>query len=260
MITDKEVKLNTSEKLIDDIFPHYTQDNILDKEVALTIQNEILELSDDMWDRYDNPFEQKFTLRDKNNLPQKCNELFTYLTSEEWLEKLSKFTGYKLINDPTKNFWGVHKYRDGDYLDIHTDAGMHPQTKQKKQITLGIYLSKDWKYSNAGHLQLWSGDNASNNNAKIYECKKTILPLFNRLVLFSCNDYSWHGNPEAVKCKNGEVRIFLTISYLSENYGDLNKKVKAFFVPRPNDPYDEKKDKLRMLRCDPLRYKEVYRI
>jgi len=168
--------------------------------------------------------------------------------------------GYKIMNDTTKNWWGIHKYDDGDYLDIHVDAGLHPKTKQKKQLTLGIYLSKDWAEENGGHLEMWEGENASIKNAKIIGCKYKVLPMLNTLVLFECNDYAWHGNPHPVNCKNGEKRIYVTVSYVSEIYDDLNKRQKAFFVKRPEDPEDEEKDKIRMMRCDPEKYKEVYRV
>ena len=35
---------------------------------------------------------------------------------------------------------------------------------------------------------------------------------------------------------------------------------KAFFVKRPEDPQDSEKDKLRLLRADTEKYKEVYRV
>jgi hypothetical protein len=34
----------------------------------------------------------------------------------------------------------------------------------------------------------------------------------------------------------------------------------AFFIARPGDPVDEEKDRLRLLRADPERYKEVYKL
>jgi hypothetical protein len=36
--------------------------------------------------------------------------------------------------------------------------------------------------------------------------------------------------------------------------------MKAFFIARPSDPVDKEKDKLRLLRADPEKYKEIYRI
>ena len=241
-------------------FPHIIFDNILNDDIAHEIQKEILDISDDKFDRYDNPFEQKWTLRDKNNLPKKCTELFEYLVSEECLLKLSELVGIKLLNDSTKNFWGIHKYNHGDKLDIHVDAGIHPISKLKKELTLGIYLSKNWKEEYGGCLEIWEGENSKNNDAKLIECKNKIVPQFNRMVIFSCTDDAWHGNPDPVKCDKDSQRIFLTMSYLSERIEFENKRQKAYFVKLPNELEDEEKDKLRILRADSEKYKEVYRI
>lgn len=253
-------EIRITQKLTNDPFPHLYQDNILDIEFAKVLREEILNVPSGDWDRYNNPFEQKYTLRDKYNFPFHCSYLFKYLTSDGFVKMLSEIVGIKLINDPTRNFWGVHKYDDGDYLDIHVDAGLHPTTKQRKQVTLGIYLSSDnWSDDNQGCLEMWSGENSQHNTAKIFKCQNRILPVFNRLVLFVNNDYSWHGNPTRINCKNGEKRIFVTLSYLSDKKFD-NERVKAFFVPRPEDEHDEEKEKLRLLRCDPIRYKEIYSV
>jgi len=242
-----------------DPFTYFTKKNILPENIALKAREEILNIPDDAWDRYDNPFENKYTLRDKNNLSKTVNEIFKYLTSDKFLEELSHIYNIKLYNDPTKNWWGVHKYNDGDKLDIHVDAGLHPVSKQKKQVTLGIYLSKNWKEENGGHLEIWKGENSFNNDAKLIECREKVLPAFNTLLSFENDDYSWHGNPHPVNCKNGEKRIFLTLSYVSEKYDDLNKREKAFFVKHPDEPFNEEKDKMRLLRADATKCKEVYR-
>ena len=240
-------------------YPHMYQDDILDEKVALQIQQEILDLPDSDFDRYDNPFEQKFTLRDKEKYPPQLKLLMNYLTSEDFVKKLSIFVGYELITDPTKNFWGVHKYRQSDYLDIHVDAGRHPKTQQKKQVTLGLYLSKNWDPSYGCELEIWEGDNCMKDNAKIYKCINKIEPKFNRLIIFTCNDYSWHGNPDPQKDLGNAFRIFVTLSYLSNNQDDTNIRQKAFFIARPLDEPNEEKDKLRLLRADPTQYKNIYR-
>ena len=241
-------------------YPHMYQDSILDTDFAKKLQKEILEIPDEAWDRYENPFESKFTLRDKYAFPKYLNSLFDELQTDEFIGNLSKIVGQKLILDPTRNFWGVHKYNNGDKLDIHVDAGLHPTTKQKKQITVGIYLSANWQPEYGCELEIWSGDNAVANDAKIYEKVASIAPIFNRMIMFTCNDYAWHGNPEPARCPEDSKRIFITISYLSENYEDKNKRQKAYFVARPTDPKDEEKDRLRLLRVDPEKYKEVYRV
>lgn len=240
-------------------FPHVVIDNFLDPIFAATLQDEILTYPDSKWDRYDNPFEQKFTFNKKNEFGENVQKLFDLFESNEFIKELSCLFQKTLYKDEYKHYWGIHKYNDKDYLDIHVDAGIHPKSKQKKQVTLGLYLSKNWKEENNGHLQLWKGTNACKNNARIISCEKSILPIFNRLVLFECNDFSWHGNPVAVSCKSDEKRIFVTMSYMSEEKSDLNKRQRAFFVPRPTDKYNKKKEELRFLRSDPKKYAQVYR-
>jgi len=149
-------------------FPYMKIENVLSPTFAKKLQEEILQIPDEAWDRYENPLEHKYTLRDKNSMPVYCNKIFEKLTSQEMLDYLSSVTGTEILNDSTKNWWGIHKYDHGDNLDIHVDAGIHPKTQQKKQVTVGIYLSKDWKEENGGHLEMWEGENASNNEAKIF--------------------------------------------------------------------------------------------
>jgi Rps23 Pro-64 3,4-dihydroxylase Tpa1-like proline 4-hydroxylase/SAM-dependent methyltransferase len=241
-------------------YPYGAQDNFLGEDFAKSLQREILDIKKEDWDRYDNPFEQKYTLRDKYNFPPFLVKLFDELTGENFVNQLSEVVGHKLILDSTRNFWGVHIYEPGDKLDIHVDAGYHPTLKLKKQTTLGIYLSYEWKEEYGCALEIWRGDNCAKDDAKIHEKIDSISPIFNRLILFNCNDYAWHGNPEPSRGSPESRRIFITISYLSENFSDDNKKVKAFFVPRPNDPEDKEKDRLRFLRADPEKYKEIYRL
>lgn len=240
-------------------YPYGKHDNFLNTDFAIDLQNEILNIPSESWDRYNNPFEQKYTLRDKYNFPPFLKQLFDELTSEIFVSKLSTLVGYDLKLDETRNFWGVHTYGPGDKLDIHIDAGLHPTQGLKKQITLGIYLSYEWQEEYGCNLEIWNGVNASRNDAKLIEKVDSIAPMFNRLILFECNDYSWHGNPEPANCPPESKRIFVTLSYLSENFKDKNKRMKAFFVARPGDPIDEEKDKLRLLRADSEKYKFVYK-
>lgn len=241
-------------------FPHVSVDDFLEDDFALKIQNEILSIEDNAWDRYNNPFEQKYTLRDKYNFPINCKKLFDILTSDAFVNKLSSIVGTQLINDPDRNWWGIHKYSNGDYLDIHSDAGNHPKTGQKKHVTLGIYLSKNWGKENAGQLEIWDGESVVNNDAKIHTKITSFVPLFNKLVLFNNTNNAWHGNPDPVKCSKDSTRIFVTLSYLSEMHRIPydNTRQKAFFIKRPQDPEDEEKNKIRLMRADEHKFNEIY--
>jgi Rps23 Pro-64 3,4-dihydroxylase Tpa1-like proline 4-hydroxylase len=205
---------------------------------------------------------KKFVLRDKFNLEPNCKKLFDYLNSNFFLKYLSEIVGIELIIDEDRNWHGIHKYNDGDFLDIHSDAGVHPVNNLKKHVTLGIYLSKNWKEENREHLEIWEGDDINKKDCKLTNCVSKILPKFNTLVMFNNTNNAWHGNPEPVIIKNNEKRIFLTISYLSKNFSDnySNKFKKAYFIPRPFDKWDDEKEKLKMLRCDPEKCKLVYNL
>ena len=236
-------------------------DNILEINYAKKIQEEIINSMRENWDRYENPFEKKYTWRDKNNLLPLSKSLFDALHTKKMIDFLSKFTGYNLIEDKSKNWWGIHTFEDGDKLDVHVDAGRHPQNNLKKIITLGIYLSYNWDAKCGGTIDFWNGDNSSNNDAKIIDKKISIEPLFNRCIIFENNDYSWHGAPEPCIRNKNQKRIFLTCSYLTDidDTFHKNNRKKAFFVKLPDEPDDPEKDKLRLLRADPIKYKEIYR-
>lgn len=51
-------------------FPYIFEDEFLDTDFAKKIQTEIMSIPEEAWDRYNNPFEQKYTLRDKYNSHQ----------------------------------------------------------------------------------------------------------------------------------------------------------------------------------------------
>jgi hypothetical protein len=241
-------------------FPYGIEDGVIEEKFAKDLQAEILAIPREAWDRYSNPFEDKFTLRDKYNFPPLLTAFFKELESDTMVETLSHICGHQLYLDPTRNFWGVHTYNSGDKLDIHVDAGLHPVTKQKKKLTLGFYLSYNWTKDCGCELEIWKGENAASNDAKLIEKITSIAPMFNRMILFTCNDYAWHGNPLPVHSSGDAKRIFVTISYLSNDLEDQNKRLKAYFIARPNDPEDPEKDRMRLLRADPDKYKEVYRM
>jgi Rps23 Pro-64 3,4-dihydroxylase Tpa1-like proline 4-hydroxylase len=249
-ITDKDKFLNANG------FPHIIYDNFLNNSRAKIINNEIMDLykSGDLFDRYNNPFEEKYTLRDKNLLPKNLQELFNDLNNnEEWLNYLKYISDTDIIIDTKKQYWGVHIFKAGDKLDIHVDAGIHPILNEKKFLTFGIYLSKDNIIN--GELELWSGDSSAENAPEIYECIKKIKPIFNRAVLFMNTDYSWHGAPTPFKNQEtDQYRIFVTCSYLKKRTlnerNDLkNTKTRAYFAKIKNDKENIIKDQLRQLRA-----------
>ena len=239
-------------------FPHYISTEALDIDYAKQLQEEILNMDIQLFDQMNNWFEQKYLLHDKTKIPTKCMEFFHYLQSDIFIKELSTLIDIPLLPDTDRHFWGIHKFKNGDRLDVHLDAGIYHKNKKKKVVTLGFYLSYNWDASkNKGYLELWEGDPCTEENYKLHNCAIKIPPNFNTMIIFINNDKAWHGSSDAVICSDNSERIFLTCSYLTElehvkNIPFMkNTLEKALFIQRPNDPFSLEKQKAIQLRVNP---------
>jgi|TARA_B110000971_G_scaffold90090_1_gene92659 Rps23 Pro-64 3,4-dihydroxylase Tpa1-like proline 4-hydroxylase len=198
--------------------------------------------------KYLNKNEIKYANNDYQNFPDSIKNFFEFLNSNMYLNFLQKLTSVKekLIVDPQLNGGGLHEIKKGGVLKIHTDFNKHPSLKLDRRINVLIYLNKDWKDQYGGHLELWDKD--------MLGCKKKILPTFNKMVIFSTNDFSNHGHPDPVICPLNQSRKSIALYYFSEGrpLEDLDKnhiKNRTYFKNRvgfENDT-DNQNDSLKNL-------------
>ena len=198
--------------------------------------------------KYLNKNEIKYANNDYQNFPDSIKNFFEFLNSNMYLNFLQKLTSVKekLIVDPQLNGGGLHEIKKGGVLKIHTDFNKHPSLKLDRRINVLIYLNKDWKDQYGGHLELWDKD--------MLGCKKKILPTFNKMVIFSTNDFSNHGHPDPVICPLNQSRKSIALYYFSEGrpLDDLDKnhiKNRTYFKNRvgfENDT-DNQNDSLKNL-------------
>lgn len=256
-------KISGDEYLTNKPFPHIVVDNALPFDIAKCCQEEILNLDDSYWKHLTSPFEDKMITQIGvgKKIPKTCAQLYNFLESETFCNKLSELCSFKVEVDETRLWSSIHKYKaSGGYLDIHCDAGVHPITNKTKTLTIGIYFSKNWRIENGGQLELWNGDSVMLPKPILYGNKpvKYVDPLFNRMVIFTNTDKAWHGNPNTIVNDNDDfARIFLTMSYVSNTTTLNNKRNKAFFVPRPFDVWNEEKRNMAILRADSAYYREL---
>jgi|TARA_B110001450_G_C17516346_1_gene438635 Rps23 Pro-64 3,4-dihydroxylase Tpa1-like proline 4-hydroxylase len=160
--------------------------------------------------KYNNKNEIKYANNKYDNFPDPIKNFIDFLNSKIYLNFLQKLTSIKeeLVADPQLNGGGLHEIKKGGVLKIHTDFNRHPLLDLDRRINVLIYLNKNWKDEYGGHLELW--------DKMMTKCEKKISPIFNRMVVFSTNDFSYHGHPEPVICPMGESRKSIALYYFSK--------------------------------------------
>jgi hypothetical protein len=123
----------------------------------------------------------------------------------EFLERLTGIEG--LVPDPHLAGGGLHQIEAGGFLHVHADFNVYERLRLDRRLNLLLYLNRDWREEYGGHLELWDRD--------MSRCAHRILPVFNRMVLFSTSDISFHGHPEPLCCPPGRTRKSLAVYYYS---------------------------------------------
>ena len=183
-------------------FPHIVIDGLIKKDYLESCASEFPDLSlmKDVLRHSGRTDEKLASPRGDSFQPPSIKALLAFLNSSEFLDFLQILSSISepLIPDPHFVGGGLHQIKTGGFLKVHADFAKHPDTKLDRRLNLLLYLNKNWDPSYGGSLELW--------NKKMEKCKKKILPEFNRMVIFSTNDFSYHGNPEKVKCPQNETR------------------------------------------------------
>ena len=192
-------------------FPNIVLENFFDndflKEVVKNFPNlEKINSSQ----KYINKNEVKFANNDYKNFPSSIKSLFDFMNSTAFLEFLQKITSIeeKLVADTELNGGGLHQIKSGGMLKIHTDFSKHPKSDLDRRVNVLIYLNKNWNQAYGGDLELW--------DRKMKICAKKIQPTFNKMVIFSTNDFSNHGHPEPIKCPKDVSRKSIALYYFSK--------------------------------------------
>jgi len=114
---------------------------------------------------------------------------YQYINSPSFLETMSGLTGIPdLIADKTLLGGGTHDNLDGQGLNVHVDFNIDERRMLHRRVNLLIYLNREWEEAWGGAIELHS-----NPQNPAVDQVASILPLFNRAVIFETNEYSWHG-------------------------------------------------------------------
>jgi 2OG-Fe(II) oxygenase superfamily len=94
----------------------------------------------------------------------------------------------------------------------------------ERRINVLIYLNKDWKSQYGGSLELW--DNAMTKS------EVSIVPLFNRCVIFNTTSNSNHGNPQPVNHPSNVPRRSIALYYYTATWDGTKSEHTTQFRPR----------------------------
>lgn len=198
-------------------FAHGVYDDVFNSEVLDKVIEEFEE-GEKEWLQFESKYEKKLQMNRDINLQPVTRALIHNLNSEPFLNFLEKLTGIKgLIPDPYLSGGGLHKIPRGGKLGVHVDFNEHATMNVYRRLNVLVYLNKDWQEEWGGHFELW--------DEKRLGPVKRVLPIFNRMAIFTTTSTSFHGHPEPLNCPEDRNRISLALYYYTANVrGDQAKK------------------------------------
>lgn len=213
------IKLNNINYL-NNPFPHCVIDNFLNIDIANKLHEDINSLNlKDANSKFINKkslYEyNKFGFNNIEDFPLSLKNIFSYLNSKEFIQKMENLTGISdlIYGDFKLEGAGVHIIKNHGFLNMHTDFNSynHPKYgKLDRRINLLIYMNKDWKSEYKGDLIMYNPDNIS--EVKRYQ------PIFNRCVIFNTTNKSIHGHPEPLCVDKEDIyRKSIAIYYYTKN-------------------------------------------
>ena len=199
-------------------FPHIVIDNFFNEDILNKIILDFPDNIEKIGEKFNNKAEFKLSLNDPEKLSEQTNNFINFLNSSIFINFLQEITSIKekLIPDPYLIGGGLHELKDRGFLNIHADFNKQPKMNLDRRLNILIYLNKNWNDKNGGQLELWDKD--------MKKCRQSIIPKFNRMVIFSTTSSSYHGIPIKVNCHQTQSRKSVALYYYTN--GRPNSEIK----------------------------------
>lgn len=174
------------------LFPHVAIDNFFNDAPAKALLNEFPAFEKGNYlNEYGLPG-LKSVNTDIRKVSPNFSKLWKYIGSQEFLSYVSTVTSIPdLLMDPTMFGGGCHENKNGQRLNTHIDFNYNREYRWHRRVNVLFYLNNDWDCAWGGCVTFetnpWCYANSNCNTVKQYEVK------FNRAVIFSTSEKSWHG-------------------------------------------------------------------
>ncbi len=224
-------------------FPHIVIDNFLPENLIEKVYNNFPS------EKLDNDvvFEMGYAgLHKRQVLPSDCNgflrDFFGFFNSNAIVTLLESLTTIpSLIPDPHFSGGGFHETSKGGKLGIHADFRVNDKLHINRRINMIIYLNKNWKEEYGGQLELW--------DKKMKSKVHSILPVFNRCVIFNTDADSFHGHPDPLTTPDNVTRKSIALYYYTASKRIYEDSVAhdTMYKSRPNEDGETKKHVRRLV-------------
>ena len=208
-------------------YPHVVIDDFFPEAIANSLLADFA-IAEDEWKHYYHYNERKKALTEYDRMPAQTRAVFDALQSPRALDAVGRLSGISgLISDPDLEGAGMHVVEPGGFLNVHTDFLTHTKRRSwSRHINILVYLNKDWQEEWSGNLELWDDD--------LTQCVRSIVPVFNRCVIFNTLEKSYHGHPHKLVCPPDRNRKSLLLYYYRDEGHELGLS-STDYQPLPAD-------------------------
>lgn len=209
-----------------DPFPHIVIDDFLPPRILEACLDQFPASSESAEEKFDRKQERLKESFHPDILPPIARNLFYSFNSRPFIRIVENITGIKgLIPDPYFLGAGFHRISQGGHLSMHADFNHHKPMNLERRVNVLVYLNKGWRAEYGGQLELW--------DQKMTRCVQSVVPLFNRCVIFNTTGESMHGNPQPVNHPDGMPRRSIALYYYTATWDDMKRDYTTQFQVRP---------------------------
>ena len=211
-----------------DPFPHIVIDSFLPLGLAGRLLSKFgqVDNDNDLNTRFDRPQERLKITYHPDNLQEWSRSVFYAFNSRPFIEVIENITGIEgLIADPHFSGAGYHEIRNGGHLSVHADFNHHKELNLERRVNVLIYLNPGWQDSFGGQLELWE--------PAMKRLGRSVVPEFNRCVIFNTTSTSMHGNPQPVNHPEGVARRSIALYYYTATWDGSKRAHTTQFRSRP---------------------------
>jgi Rps23 Pro-64 3,4-dihydroxylase Tpa1-like proline 4-hydroxylase len=141
------------------------------------------------------------------------------------LHEIEKIVCKTLFPDDRLYAGGISLMSHNHFLNPHLDNSHDADRKLYRALNLLFYVTPNWSTDSGGHLELWLGG--------VKKSPQLIESRFNRLVVMSTNESSWH----SVSAVKSDRRCCVSNYYFSNSSpGARDYFHVTTFRGRPNQP------------------------